>query len=63
MSTVQDTFIKHGVDRADLAKQLGITIGAVWQWKQVPAARVLEVERITNISRHVLRPDVFGEAA
>lgn len=35
---------------------------AVSQWTQVPAERVLEVERITGISRHDLRPDVFGPA-
>ena len=36
----------------------------VTTWKErgrVPAHRVLDVERITGISRHVLRPDVFGE--
>ncbi|MCV0379022.1 YdaS family helix-turn-helix protein [Nitratireductor sp.] len=27
---------------------------------RIPAERVLEVERITGISRHELRPDVFG---
>ncbi|PZP64983.1 MAG: hypothetical protein DI604_25710, partial [Delftia acidovorans] len=32
----------------------------VSQWKKVPAERVLEVERVTGISRHELRPDVFG---
>jgi DNA-binding transcriptional regulator YdaS (Cro superfamily) len=62
MNTIQNTFIERGVDRADLAKQLGVTVGAVWQWRQVPAARVLDVERITGISRHELRPDVFGKS-
>lgn len=48
---------------AALAKQLGgVTPQAVSQWKKVPAERVLDVERITGISRHALRPDVFGEA-
>ena len=36
---------------------------AISQWDKVPAKRVLEVEKITGISRHVLRPDIFGEAA
>jgi DNA-binding transcriptional regulator YdaS (Cro superfamily) len=48
---------------AALAKALGgVTSQAVSQWKKVPAERVLDVERITGISRHNLRPDVFGEA-
>ena len=44
-----------------LAKGVGVTVGAIPQWQKVPAARVLDVERITGISRHALRPDVFGE--
>ena len=38
----------------------------VMNWRQrgqVPADRVLEIERLTNVSRHELRPDIFGEAA
>lgn len=47
-----------------LAREIGITHSAVFQWlhKGVPAQRVLAVERITGISRHVLRPDIFGPA-
>ena len=42
-----------------LAKQLGITLAAVSQWRQVPYLRVLEVERITGVPRHELRPDIY----
>ncbi len=45
-----------------LARELEITPGAVSQWARVPASRVLDVERITGISRHELRPDIFGAA-
>lgn len=31
--------------------------------KQVPADRVLEIEGLTGISRHALRPDIFGANA
>lgn len=44
-----------------LAEQLRITRSAIHQWKQVPANRVLEVERITGVSRYALRPDIFGK--
>jgi DNA-binding transcriptional regulator YdaS (Cro superfamily) len=46
-----------------LASKLGdLTPQAVSLWKRVPAGRVLDVERITGVSRHELRPDIFGEA-
>lgn len=37
-----------------------ITPQAISQWKQVPADRARDVESVTGISRHALRPDVFG---
>lgn len=49
--------------RGELATSLGITSGALSQWGQVPADRVISVERLTGISRHDLRPDVFGPAS
>lgn len=48
--------------RGRLASDLNITSGALSQWTQVPADRVIAVEAATGISRHVLRPDVFGPA-
>lgn len=37
-----------------------ISSQAISQWKRVPAERVLEVERLTGVSRYDLRPDVYG---
>lgn len=37
-----------------------ITPQAVSQWKIVPADKALKVEAITGVSRHEMRPDVFG---
>jgi DNA-binding transcriptional regulator YdaS (Cro superfamily) len=53
---------------AKLARLLGgISSQAISQWKRVPAERVLDVERVTGIPRHELRPDIYpilgGEAA
>ena len=46
---------------AELARQIGgLTPQAVSQWKKCPSGRVLDVERITGVSRHELRPDIFG---
>jgi DNA-binding transcriptional regulator YiaG len=30
-----------------------------WELRRVPAERVLEVERVTGVSRHELRPDLY----
>lgn len=43
-----------------LAKALGnVSSQAISQWKRVPAERVLDVERVTGVSRHDLRPDLY----
>lgn len=42
-----------------LATQLGITPQAIHGWRRVPADRVLEVERVTGVSRETLRPDLY----
>jgi DNA-binding transcriptional regulator YdaS (Cro superfamily) len=49
---------KGGVSR--LARALNVTTQAVSQWDDVPPIHVLEVERISGVSKHQLRPDIFG---
>jgi DNA-binding transcriptional regulator YdaS (Cro superfamily) len=48
------------------ASALGIenpSVVANWRTRgRVPAERTLEIEAISGISRHELRPDVFGAA-
>lgn len=36
---------------------------AISQWKEVPPKRCIAVEKVTGISRHVLRPDVYELAS
>jgi hypothetical protein len=43
-----------------LAGKLGLTLQAVCQWDEVPPERCLDVERVTGVSRHDLRPDIYG---
>lgn len=55
------------IDRAGGATKLakaigGITPQAISQWKVCPINRVVQVEDATGVSRHDLRPDIFGEA-
>jgi len=45
---------------ACLAQHFGISRAAISQWQEVPIGRVLGVEEITGISRHELRPDIYG---
>lgn len=45
--------------RVKIAREIGISSSAVYQWPIIPSARVLDVERITGISRHELRPDLY----
>lgn len=60
-----DTSLQKAISAAGgqsaLAASLGIKPQAVQQWKRVPSERVLDVERLTGVSRHELRPDVFGQ--
>jgi DNA-binding transcriptional regulator YdaS (Cro superfamily) len=48
----------HSLTR--IAGELGLTRQAVQWWERVPPKHVLMVARITRISRHVLRPDIYG---
>jgi len=45
-----------------LARALGLSRQAVEQWKGrvVPPEHVLDIERLTGVSRYELRPDIYG---
>lgn len=46
---------------AQLARKFKVSHTAVCKWlKRVPASRVLSLERELGVSRHELRPDIFG---
>lgn len=42
-----------------VATACGIKRQAPMQWDRVPSARVLTVEKLTKIPRHVIRPDLY----
>lgn len=42
-----------------IADSLNISEPAVSKWLEIPAKRVLDIERITNIPRNELRPDLY----
>lgn len=55
---------KTGKTLADLARVFDVNKSTVLRWEdgQVPIERVADVERETGLSRHELRPDIFGAA-
>lgn len=55
--------IECGGGATALSKKLGVTRQAVEQWDKVPARHCLAVEEVTGISRHELRPDIYGPPA
>lgn len=60
-----DTAVAKAGNASTLARSLGISHTAVRKWQLMgrpPAERVLDIERVTGISRYELRPDVFGPA-
>lgn len=48
--------------QAEVARKFGLSREAIRKWKkQVPAGRVLRIEKLTNgaVTRHELRPDLY----
>lgn len=56
--------IKNAGGIKAVAEHFGIEVPAIYQWmtRKAPAARVLALEELTGVSRHALRPDIFGPA-
>ena len=52
---------RRGLKAKQVAKELGVSEPAVSHWSRsrVPAERVIDIERVTGISRHDLRPDLY----
>jgi transcriptional regulator with XRE-family HTH domain len=66
MSDILDEAIDKAEGLSKLARACGVTKSAVWQWRRkngsvrIPPRHCLNIEALTGISRHKLRPDVFG---
>lgn len=41
------------------ARELGVSRGGVYRWKQIPAHLVVKAEIISGVPREELRPDLF----
>ena len=64
VSSMRDAALTSALEIAGgpsaLARHFRISPSAVIQWDRVPPGRVLDVERHTGVSRHALRPDIYG---
>lgn len=49
---------EHGLWSA-VANACGISRQAPFQWRKVPIERVLVVEEVIGLPRHVIRPDIY----
>lgn len=57
-----DRIIKAAGSQSELARRLDITQQSVCEWVirgRVPAERVLQIERVTGVPRHLIRPDIY----
>ena len=59
MDTALEAAIKAAGNAQKFAELVGGTPQAISQWRRVPALRVLQVEKLTGVSRHELRPDIY----
>ena len=62
MSKLKQYLESHRGSQANLAREFNLDISAISRWKEreIPPQYVLRVEELTGVSRHDMRPDVFG---
>jgi len=64
MKTINDVIPLYEGGQSGIARLLGITPQAVHQWvvgkRPVPPRHCIAIEAATGLSRHELRPDIFG---
>jgi len=65
MSAIKSAIARYEKPQAAVARHLQVTPQAVHQWvkgqRPVPPRLALQIEADTGVSRHDLRPDVFGD--
>lgn len=58
--------LENGLTAEAAASKLNVTLPMWSRWENqkraIPPQRVLAIEEVTGISRHILRPDIFGPA-
>lgn len=64
-ASLKELFLTRGFKLAQIARALDIDKATMTRWTQsrIPAERVHDVEKITGVSREVLRPDLWPREA
>jgi DNA-binding transcriptional regulator YdaS (Cro superfamily) len=52
---------RENLTQAQLAERIGVKPPAICKWesRRIPAERVVQVEQVTGVPRHLLRPDLY----
>jgi DNA-binding transcriptional regulator YdaS (Cro superfamily) len=58
-SALIDLIVTAG-SQAKLAQALGVSRAAIHYWRQVPIKHLMTIEKLYNIPRQALRPDLYG---
>jgi DNA-binding transcriptional regulator YdaS (Cro superfamily) len=60
---IKDQGLRLAIEKAGsqyrLARIIGITLPALTRWERIPLKRLLQVEKLLEIPREKLRPDMF----
>lgn len=58
---LKEIFHSRGIRLVTIASALGVDKGTVTKWlrSKIPAERVKEIEQVTGVPRHELRPDIW----
>ncbi|MCP4900082.1 MAG: helix-turn-helix domain-containing protein [bacterium] len=64
---MRDPILVDAIDKAGgptaFGRSQGIGKSAVIQWQRCPPHRCLALEEASGVSRHKLRPDIYGKAS
>jgi DNA-binding transcriptional regulator YdaS (Cro superfamily) len=51
--------VEKAGSRYKLARALQIGLPSVMRWKRVPTGRIIQIEKVLQIDRQLLRPDLY----
>ena len=51
--------VRERVRPSHLARELGLTRGAITNWRRVPAEWIGRVAELTNLPHEIIRPDLY----